>query len=124
VLIKRYGFDRDMHNAYIEKILGRFANPYLVDEVDRVGRQPIRKLGANDRLVKPLLGTIEYGTENQTLLKGIAAALKYTNDTDPQAVELQISLKEVGVKKTLATYTGLAEDSAEVAQIETLYNQL
>ncbi len=124
VLIKRYGFDRDMHNAYIEKILGRFANPYLVDEVDRVGRQPIRKLGANDRLVKPLLGTIEYGTENKTLLKGIAAALKYTNDTDPQAVELQNSLKEVGVKKTLATYTGLAENSAEVTQIETLYNQL
>lgn len=124
VLIKRYGFDRDMHNAYIEKILGRFANPYLVDEVDRVGRQPIRKLGANDRLVKPLLGTIEYGTENQTLLKGIAAALKYTNDTDPQAVELQNSLKEVGVKKTLATYTGLAEDSVEVAQIEAIYHQL
>ncbi|HCG6695094.1 mannitol-1-phosphate 5-dehydrogenase [Vibrio parahaemolyticus] len=124
VLIRRYGFDRDMHNAYIEKILGRFANPYLVDEVDRVGRQPIRKLGANDRLVKPLLGTIEYGTENQTLLKGIAAALKYTNDTDPQAVELQTSLKEVGVTKTLAKYTGLVEDSDEVAQIETLYNQL
>ncbi|TOD38140.1 mannitol-1-phosphate 5-dehydrogenase [Vibrio parahaemolyticus] len=124
VLIRRYGFDRDMHNAYIEKILGRFANPYLVDEVDRVGRQPIRKLGANDRLVKPLLGTIEYGTENQTLLKGIAAALKYTNDTDPQAVELQTSLKEVGVTKTLAKYTGLAEDGDEVAQIESLYNQL
>ncbi|ANB98196.1 mannitol-1-phosphate 5-dehydrogenase [Vibrio parahaemolyticus] len=124
VLIRRYGFDRDMHNAYIEKILGRFANPYLVDEVDRVGRQPIRKLGANDRLVKPLLGTIEYGTENQTLLKGIAAALKYTNDTDPQAVELQTSLKEVGVTKTLAKYTGLVEDSVEVAQIESLYNQL
>ncbi|EJI6683907.1 mannitol-1-phosphate 5-dehydrogenase [Vibrio parahaemolyticus] len=124
VLIKRYGFDRDMHNAYIEKILGRFANPYLVDEVDRVGRQPIRKLSANDRLVKPLLGTIEYGTENQTLLKGIAAALKYTNDTDPQAVELQTSLKAVGVKKTLATYTGLAEDSVEVAQIEVIYHQL
>ncbi|MDV6252587.1 mannitol-1-phosphate 5-dehydrogenase [Vibrio sp. EA2] len=124
VLIRRYGFDRDMHNAYIEKILGRFANPYLVDEVDRVGRQPIRKLGANDRLVKPLLGTIEYGTENQALLKGIAAALKYTNDTDPQAVELQTSLKEVGVKPTLAKYTGLAEDSAEVAHIEALYNQL
>lgn len=124
VLIRRYGFDRDMHNAYIEKILGRFANPYLVDEVDRVGRQPIRKLGANDRLVKPLLGTIEYGTENQTLLKGIAAALKYTNDTDPQAVELQTSLKEVGVTKTLAKYTGLAEDNVEVAQIESLYNQL
>ncbi|KYN81409.1 mannitol-1-phosphate 5-dehydrogenase [Vibrio cidicii] len=124
VLIRRYGFDREMHNAYIEKILGRFANPYLVDEVDRVGRQPIRKLGENDRLIKPLLGTIEYGTDNQTLLKGIAAALKYQNETDPQAQELQNALRELGVKKTLSHYTGLAEESAEVAQIEAIFLQL
>ncbi|CCO47758.1 mannitol-1-phosphate dehydrogenase,NAD(P)-binding [Vibrio nigripulchritudo SOn1] len=124
VLIRRYGFDRNLHNAYIEKILGRFANPYLMDEVDRVGRQPIRKLGANDRLVKPLMGTIEYGTENQALLKGIAAALKYTNDADPQAVELQESIKKSGVKKTLANHTGLKEDGEEVVQINAFYNQL
>ncbi|PMK03599.1 mannitol-1-phosphate 5-dehydrogenase [Vibrio sp. 10N.261.55.A7] len=124
VLIQRYGFDRDMHNAYINKILDRFSNPYLVDEVDRVGRQPIRKLGENDRLIKPLLGTIEYGTENKTLLKGIAAALKYTNATDPQAVELQRSIVEQGIKKTLAQYTGLNEDSKEVVTIESMYHQL
>ena len=124
VLIRRYGFDRDMHNAYIEKILGRFANPYLRDEIDRVGRQPIRKLGANERLVKPLLGTIEYGTENSTLLKGIAAAFKYTNDTDPQAIELQTSLKESGLRETLAKYTGLDAESSEAKQIETLYQAL
>ena len=45
VLVARYGFDRQLHHAYIEKILTRFANPYLVDEIDRVGRQPLRKLG-------------------------------------------------------------------------------
>ncbi len=124
VLIRRYGFDREFHAAYIEKILSRFANPYLVDEVDRVGRQPIRKLGANDRLIKPLLGTIEYGVENKTLLKGIAAALKYTSDSDPQAIELQTALQQQGVKKTLAHYTGLDENSAEVAHINSLYQQL
>ncbi|NOH24413.1 mannitol-1-phosphate 5-dehydrogenase [Vibrio europaeus] len=124
VLIRRYGFDRELHNAYIEKILSRFANPYLVDEVDRVGRQPIRKLGANDRLVKPLLGTIEYGTENQTLLKGIAAALKYKSVDDPQAIELQTSLQEHGIRHTLARYTGLDENSEEVAQIESFFAAL
>jgi len=124
VLINRYGFDPEKHAAYIEKILGRFANPYLIDEVDRVGRQPLRKLGSNDRLIKPLLGTIEYGVENKTLLKGIAAALKYTNDGDPQAVELQNSLRDQGVRKTLAQYTGLGENSAEVQAVESLYNQL
>lgn len=124
VLIRRYGFDRELHSAYIDKILSRFANPYLVDEVDRVGRQPIRKLGANDRLVKPLLGTIEYGTENQTLLKGIAAALKYKSEDDPQAIELQTSLQEHGIRHTLARYTGLDENSEEVAQIESFFATL
>lgn len=124
VLIQRYQFDREMHGAYIQKILERFANPYLVDEVDRVGRQPLRKLSANDRLIKPLLGTIEYGTENTTLLKGIAAACKYRNDNDPQAIELQKSIQDQGIKKTLAHYTGLNENSTEVQKIESLYLQL
>ncbi|MBY3672370.1 mannitol-1-phosphate 5-dehydrogenase [Vibrio cholerae] len=124
VLIRRYGFDRALHNAYIEKILTRFANPYLVDEVDRVGRQPLRKLGANDRLIKPLLGTIEYGLPNGILLKGIAAALKYRNDSDPQAIELQQSIEKEGVRSTLARYTGLTADSIEAQQIEALYQQI
>ncbi|MGL6170759.1 MAG: mannitol-1-phosphate 5-dehydrogenase [Vibrio sp.] len=124
VLIRRYGFDRALHTAYIEKILTRFANPYLVDEVDRVARQPLRKLGENDRLIKPLLGTIEYGVPNNMLLKGIAAALKYRNSSDPQAVELQQAIEKEGVRSTLARYTGLAADSVEAQQIETLYNQM
>ncbi|WP_086980680.1 mannitol-1-phosphate 5-dehydrogenase [Vibrio aphrogenes] len=124
VLIQRYQFDRELHAAYINKILGRFANPYLVDEVDRVGRQPLRKLGANDRLIKPLLGTIEYGTENGALLKGVAAACKYRNDTDPQAVELQKAIQDQGIKKALAHYTGLDENSVEIQKIEKLYQQL
>ncbi|ENM5905544.1 mannitol-1-phosphate 5-dehydrogenase [Vibrio mimicus] len=124
VLIRRYGFDRALHSAYIEKILTRFANPYLVDEVDRVGRQPLRKLGANDRLIKPLLGTIEYGLPNGMLLKGIAAALKYRNDSDPQAVELQQCIEKEGVRSTLARYTGLAADSVEAQKIEALYQQM
>ncbi|EKF9792394.1 mannitol-1-phosphate 5-dehydrogenase [Vibrio cholerae] len=124
VLIRRYGFDRALHNAYIEKILTRFANPYLVDEVDRVGRQPLRKLSANDRLIKPLLGTIEYGLPNGMLLKGIAAALKYRNSSDPQAVELQQSIEKEGVRSTLVRYTGLAAESVEAQQIEALYQQM
>ncbi|HFG1910464.1 TPA: mannitol-1-phosphate 5-dehydrogenase [Vibrio cholerae] len=124
VLIRRYGFDRALHSAYIEKILSRFANPYLVDEVDRVGRQPLRKLSANDRLIKPLLGTIEYGLPNGMLLKGIAAALKYRNSSDPQAIELQQNIEKEGVRSTLARYTGLAAGSVEAQQIEALYQQM
>lgn len=124
VLIRRYGFDADAHAAYIQKILSRFANPFLVDEVDRVGRQPIRKLGENDRLIKPLRGTMEYSTENSMLLKGVAAALKYTNAEDPQAVELQAFLAENGVTATLEKYAGLAADGKEAQEVEAIFNSL
>ena len=63
VLINRYGFEREKHYLYIDKIINRFKNPYLKDEVSRVGREPLRKLGFNDRLIKPLRGTIEYNTK-------------------------------------------------------------
>jgi mannitol-1-phosphate 5-dehydrogenase len=124
VLIKRYGFDPEAHAAYIQKILGRFANPYLRDEVDRVGRQPIRKLSPQDRLVKPLNGTLEYGLPNEYLLKGIAAAFLYKNDDDPQAVELQAMFAEKGFAQTLAHYSELKVDSEIVTLAEQAYNAL
>ncbi len=124
VLINRYGFDREAHSAYIEKILGRFANPYLLDEVDRVGRQPLRKLGANDRLIKPLLGTIEYNTANDAILQGVAAALKYNNADDPQSVELQQDIQELGVEAALAKVSGLEQDGEIVKKVAELYQAL
>ncbi|MCF3807501.1 mannitol-1-phosphate 5-dehydrogenase, partial [Salmonella enterica subsp. enterica serovar Weltevreden] len=60
-LIKRSGFDADKHAADSQTILGRFENPYLKDDVERGGRQPLRKLRAGDRRIKPLLGTLESG---------------------------------------------------------------
>lgn len=118
VLIKRYNFDPAAHAAYIEKILKRFANPYLQDDVDRVGREPLRKLSYNDRLIKPLRGTLEYQLPHTMICKAVAAALCYTNTNDPQAVELQQTLASEGVIPTLAKYTGLNDQAIfeEIAQ--------
>ncbi len=124
VLIKRYGFEPQAHAAYIQKILRRFANPYLRDEVDRVGRQPIRKLSPQDRLIKPLNGTLEYGLPNQHLLNGIAAAFCYKNQDDPQAVELQTMFSKKGFAETLAHYSGLNKDAEVVKLAEEAYNTL
>ncbi|MDN3717251.1 mannitol-1-phosphate 5-dehydrogenase [Vibrio breoganii] len=121
VLIRRYGFDPKAHAAYIQKILGRFANPFLRDEVDRVGRQPIRKLSPQDRLIKPLNGTLEYNLPNTHLLKGIAAAFHYKNDDDPQAVELQAMFAEKGFAETLAHYSELNVDAEVVKLAEQAY---
>ena len=111
VLIKRYAFDPQAHAAYIEKILKRFANPYLNDDVNRVGREPIRKLSENDRLIKPLRGTLEYGLPYANLVKGVVMALNYRNEDDPQAVELAEFIANNGVEQAVRHYTGLSDES-------------
>lgn len=118
VLIQRYGFDPVQHAAYIEKILSRFENPYLRDDVERVGRQPLRKLSAGDRLIKPLLGTLEFGLPHNNLVKGIAAAMCYRNQHDPQALTLVSLLDEKGVEGALMSVSELTDSNivAEIAQ--------
>ncbi|PWW06662.1 mannitol-1-phosphate 5-dehydrogenase [Mangrovibacter plantisponsor] len=122
VLIKRYGFDAEKHAAYIQKILGRFENPYLKDDVERVGRQPLRKLSAGDRLIKPLLGTLEYGLPHPNLVKGIAAAMHYHSEQDPQAQELAKLLAEKGPRAALADVSGLDANSDVANDIVAAFN--
>ena len=124
VLIKRYGFDADKHAAYINKILGRFENPYLHDDVERVGRQPLRKLSAGDRLIKPLLGTLEYGLPHANLIQGIAAAMSYRSEQDPQALELAELLNTLGPKAALAQISGLPAESEVVEEAVAVYNAM
>ncbi|HGN1705629.1 TPA: mannitol-1-phosphate 5-dehydrogenase [Providencia rettgeri] len=107
VLIQRYGFNEEVHSQYIEKILTRFANPYLKDEVSRVGRQPIRKLSENDRLIKPLMGTFEYQLSNENLITGIAAALHFRCHTDPQANEMEKLINDKGIYQAVLKLCGL-----------------
>lgn len=107
-LVKKYGFNAEDHANYIKKILQRFSNSYIVDEVTRVARSPIRKLGANDRLVSPARQYLEVvGKEPEFLLKGVAAALMYDFNGDEEAVQVQSTIQEHGVEAAVEKYTGL-----------------
>ena len=108
-LVKKYNFDEEEHNAYIDKIIERFKNPYLHDEVTRVGREPLRKLSISDRLVKPMLTAYEYNLPVDNLLIGIAAALHFNNPEDSESVELQEKLSSFGVHDAVADITGIQE---------------
>ena len=107
VLVAKHGFSETEHQAYIETILARFANPALTDEVSRVGRSPIRKLSAGDRLVSPAKQAYEHELGYDHLAKTMGMALLFVSVDDPEAVELQASLQEAGASATLARYTGL-----------------
>ena len=123
VLIRRYSFDPAAHRAYIDKILKRFANPYLHDDIDRVARQPLRKLGAQERFIKPLNGMLEYDLPHDATVRAIAATLHYHNPDDPQAVEMQYYRQAHGIAATLAKYSDF-DNTAVVAKIEAAYQAL
>lgn len=82
-------------------ILDRYANPALADPVERVGREPRRKLAAGDRLVGPAVAFRGADTAPVALARAIAAALAYSEPTDPQAVTLAGEIDLVGPAEVL-----------------------
>lgn len=111
ILIKEYSFDRKSHLDYIERIIARFKNPYLKDELIRVGREPIRKLGYNDRLIKPFRMAVERDLPYENLLRGIIAALRYDYKEDKDVVEIDRMKNEMGLELAVSEITGLKIDS-------------
>ncbi|MGA8942666.1 MAG: mannitol-1-phosphate 5-dehydrogenase [Thermoactinomyces sp.] len=112
LLINKYQFQEQEHQAYIDKIIQRFSNPHISDEVTRVGRSPIRKLGPHDRLVSPAKQYIKYVKKQPVYLaKAIAAALLYDFQEDPDAVAIQNSIQQNGLESTIQHYTQISPDS-------------
>ncbi|QCI23525.1 mannitol-1-phosphate 5-dehydrogenase [Buchnera aphidicola] len=107
VLKFRYGLNENKHSNYINSILHRFKNSFLVDDLIRVSRNPLRKLSNNDRLIKPILGTLEYKCSNINLVKGVAAALCYENNKDVEAVKLNFLINSKGINYVLSEISGL-----------------
>lgn len=120
-LVRKFGFDREAHLAYIDKILRRFSNPYLRDECDRVGREPIRKLAPNDRLILPMMTAKSFGLPYDKLLLAIGAALRFDNPQDPQSVELLQAIKTEGLEATIVKYTGIAASDPLIKEIADAY---
>lgn len=107
VLTNKYSWNQEEHRGYIHKIMSRFQNPQLLDEVVRVGRSPIRKLSFHDRLVAPAVQAFERGLHYKNLAFCMAAATQFDDPRDTEAVEIQASIAAVGISETITRYTSL-----------------
>ncbi|SER45287.1 mannitol-1-phosphate 5-dehydrogenase [Gracilibacillus ureilyticus] len=123
-LVKQYGLSENEHHKYIQKIIDRFKNPYLNDGVTRVGRAPIRKLGPEDRLVRPATEAQKAGLAFTNLAKAIAAALLFDYPEDEEAVKLQGMIRDKGIAKVLQEVSSLPEDSEITKEVMKQYEIL
>ena len=96
---------------YVNSVLSRFANSFLQDRLDRVGRDPLRKLSAGERFVDPATQSCGIGVVPTFLSSGIAAAMHFDSPADQQAVELQHILQEQPFSAALEQISGIAPDS-------------
>lgn len=101
----------EQQSAYSEKVISRFKNPHLYDEITRVSRDPKRKLGSNDRLVRPALFLWEQGEIPAYLSAGIASALSYDYEEDKEATEIANEIKIKGAGQVLSEISGIRINS-------------
>lgn len=113
---------RDLQ-VYANDVQARFRNPHVRDEVQRVGRDPRRKLGPDDRLVRPLLFAREAGIETSGLIEAIACGLNYRNPLDEGSVYVEQRIATSGVHGAIKDVTCI-EDDALIEQIADVYDQV
>jgi mannitol-1-phosphate 5-dehydrogenase len=107
LLVAKHEFDPATQEAYLEKNLVRFANPYLTDTPERVGRQPLRKISRHERFIGPAAELAERGLPTDALLRAVRAALRFDSPGDPQAAELSELLDSLTPEQFTAQVTGI-----------------
>jgi mannitol-1-phosphate 5-dehydrogenase len=125
-LLKLYSedFDIEGQQEIREDIRLRYGNPMIMDTVQRVGRDPIRKLGPSDRLIGSAKLCISQGIFPENIARICAAALCYDNKSDPEAVRLQAMIKEKGIETVLNHVSNLDPQSALGEKILYFYHEL
>jgi mannitol-1-phosphate 5-dehydrogenase len=125
-LSKRYPADiiLEEHNEIIKDVNIRFGNPMLRDSLTRVARDPMRKLGPDDRLVGSAKLCLDYDIFPENIAYVCGAAFCYDYSEDDKAVELQEIIKKEGIEGALKTVSGVDPDSPFGIKIIESYKEL
>ena len=88
-LSKKHNFPLDEQMAFTRTSKAKLQDYTIVDFIERNARDPIRKLGPDDRLVGSARLVLEYGITPHNLCIAIAAAIHYFHEGDEFAHKLR-----------------------------------
>ncbi len=95
-LSKKHNFPFDDQWAFTRTSLRKLQDRNIVDYIERNARDPMRKLGKDDRLVGSARLCLEYGVKPESLATAIACAMHYEEPTDEFAVTLKAMRENEG----------------------------
>lgn len=107
ILVAELGVDEKQQMEFSQKARAKYCDWTIVDKVIRHGKDPIRKLGPQDRLIAPCRMALKHGIYPKTLMDTIAKALYFDEPSDAEAVKLKMLRQQKGVEYVLQTVCGL-----------------
>ncbi|MEL4358105.1 MULTISPECIES: mannitol-1-phosphate 5-dehydrogenase [unclassified Luteococcus] len=117
LLVAKYGFEPEVQEAYVQKILKRFANPELPDTVTRVGRSPLRKLSRHERFVGPAAELAERGMDSKGLQAAMLGAMLFDVAEDAEAVKVGEIIAGNAPEAAVTELTGLDDSHPLFVQL-------
>jgi len=125
-LLRRYpaDLDRREHMEIRQDVRVRFSNPLLRDRIARVARDPIRKLGPDDRIIAAARLCMARGIAPDHVATVCAAALCYDAPEDSCATRLQTTIRREGLQETLRLVSGIEPRSEFGEKVVARYHDL
>lgn len=120
---KEFGFDEESIKKYAQSLVDRIPNDILPDNIDRVVREPIRKLGLDDRLIGPLALCEKYDLQRDGICLGISAVLA-SEIKDEEGNKLTNLVKEKGVTEALKMVSNYEPNAETSRRIDMYYGSL
>ncbi len=109
-LIKGMGIDKESQLKFSKRAKAKYQDRNIIDLVTRIARDPIRKLGPDDRLIGPCKLALKAGIKPKAIALTTAAALYFDYTEDQNAVKLTTMRKKDGVESILKNISQLSEN--------------
>lgn len=110
-LSKKHDFPFEEQWAFTRTSLRKLQDKNIVDYIERNARDPMRKLGKDDRLVGSARLCMEYGVRPESLAVAIACAIHYEEPSDEFAVKLAEIRENEGYDAVLSKVCSVEPDS-------------
>ncbi len=111
-----YGAGFSGGKAERKRICKRLSNGALRDTVARVGREPLRKLGGQERLIGSASLALLANSKAKSLSWVTAAALCYFDPNDASSCQLRAFIERYGVQHVLHIVSGVKPDQEFVSR--------
>ncbi len=122
-IIKKHDFDKKEVEDYTKDLFSRFKNKALNDTVCRVGRDPLRKIGANDRIAGAIKICLQQGIFPENICLVMSACLCYNYNNDKNAMLLQDIIRDKGIDYVLRNISQIEEEKV-ICRIKEIYKEI